>query len=96
MQESNLRQLQILRLYYKKNLCKTTILYRRYYSIKILIIKSYLLKSKQKNVNFEQNKIFVLLKQETNILKNIFVKIKLKYLVCVALAKTTLIAKTTN
>jgi len=55
MRESSLRQLRISKLYYKKNLRKITTLYCRYYLIKILIIKSYLLKSKQRNINFKQN-----------------------------------------
>ena len=96
MQKFNLRQLRISRLYYKKNLYKTTTLYRRYNSIKILIIKSYSLKTKQRDVDFKRNKIFVLFKQKTNILKSLFVKTKLKRLVRVAFAKTTLITKTTN
>jgi len=59
-------------------------------------MKSYLLKSKQKDVNFKQNKIFVLLKQKTNLLKNLFVKTKLRHLVRIAFAKTILTTKTTN
>jgi len=96
MQKFNLRQLQISRLYYKKNFCKTTTLYRCYRPIKILIIKSYLLKSMQKDVNFRRNKIFMSLKQKKNLLKNLFVKTKLKCLVCIAFTKTILITKTTN
>ncbi len=96
MRESSLRQLRISKLYYKKNLRKITTLYCRYYLIKILIIKSYLLKSKQRNIKFKQNQIFILLKQKTNILKNIFIKTKLKRLVCIAFTKTTLTIKITN
>ena len=55
-----------------------------------------MLRSKQREVNFKQNKIFVLLKQETNILKIFFVKTKLERLVFVVLAKTTLMTKITN
>jgi len=57
MRKFNLRQLRISKLYYKKNLRKTRTLYSCYYLIKILIIKSYLLRNKQKDVNFKQNKI---------------------------------------
>jgi len=96
MRKLNLRQLRISRLYYKKNLRKTIKLCRRYRSIKILIIKSYSLRSKQKDVDFKRNEIFILLKQKTNILKSLFVKTKLKRLVCVAFAKTTSIIKTIN
>jgi len=96
VQKSNLRQLRISKLHYKKNLRKTKTLCRRYRSIKILILKSYLLRSKQINVNFKRNEIFVLLKQKINLLKNLFVKTKLKRLICIAFAKTTLIIKTTN
>ena len=53
MRESSLRQLQISKLYYKKNLCKTTTLYRCYRLSKLLIIKNNLLKSKQRNVDFK-------------------------------------------
>jgi hypothetical protein len=74
MRELSLRQLQILKLYYKKKFCKTTTLCCCYNSIKILIIKSYSLKSKQKDVNFKQNKIFVSLKTKTNILKKNLLK----------------------
>jgi len=62
MRKSNLRQLRISKLYYKKNLRKTITLYYCYRSIKILIIKSYLLRNKQRDINFKQNKISVLLK----------------------------------
>jgi len=96
MRESSLRQIRISKLHHKKNLRKTTTLFRRYCSIKILIIKSYSSRSKQRNVKFKRNKIFVSLKQETNILKSFFVKTKLERLVNVAFAKTTLIVKTIN
>jgi hypothetical protein len=96
VRESNLRQIRISKLYHKKNLRKTTTLFRRYRSIKILIMKSYSLRSKQRNVDFKRNEIFVLLKQETNILKSFFVKTKLKHLVRIAFAKTTSTIKTTN
>jgi hypothetical protein len=96
MRKSSLRQIQISKLHYKKNFRKTTKLCRRYRLIKILIIKSYSLKNKQKNVDFRRNKIFVSLKQKTNISKSFFVKTKLRRLVCVAFAKTNLIVKTTN
>jgi hypothetical protein len=46
MRESNLRQIQILRLYHKKIFRKTTKLCCCYRLIKILIMKNYLLKSK--------------------------------------------------
>jgi hypothetical protein len=62
MRKFNLRQIQILRLHHKENLRKTTTLFRRYRLIKILIIKSYSLRSKQINVDFKRNKIFVSLK----------------------------------
>jgi hypothetical protein len=96
MRKLNLRQLRISKLYHKKNFRRATTLCRRYRSIKILIIKSYSLRSKQRNVDFKRNEIFVSLKQKTNILKSLFVKTKLKHLVRIAFAKTTLIAKTTN
>ncbi len=96
MRKYSLRYLQILKLYYKKNLCKIATLYCCYYLTKILIIKSYLLRSKQRNVNFKQNEVFVLLKQRTNILKSLFVKTKLKRLVRIAFAKTILITKIIN
>ena len=53
MRELNLRQLRVSKLYHKKNLRKTTTLYCRYRSIEILIIKSYLLRSKQRDVDFK-------------------------------------------
>jgi len=96
VRESNLRQIRILKLYHKKNLRKATTLFRRYRSIKILIMKSYSLRSKQRNVDFKRNKIFVSLKQETNILKSLFVKTKLKRLIRIAFAKTTSTIKITN
>jgi len=96
VRESNLRQLRILRLHHKKNLRKTTTLCRRYRSIKILIIKSYSLRSKQRDVDFKRNKIFVSLKQETNILKSLFIKTNLERLIRVAFAKTILTTKITN
>jgi len=55
-----------------------------------------LLKSEQRDVDFKQNKIFVLFKQETNISKSLFVGIKLKRLICVTFAKTILTIKITN
>jgi len=96
MRESNLRQIRILKLHHKKNLRKTTTLFRRYRSIKILIMKSYSLRSKQRNVDFKRNEIFVSLKQKINISKSFFVRTKLKRLVRVAFAKTILTTKTTN
>jgi len=94
--ELNLRQIRISKLYHKKNFRKTTTLFRCYRLIKILIMKSYSLRSKQRDVNFKRNEIFVSLKQETNILKSLFVKTKLRRLVRVVLAKTISIIKTTN
>jgi len=88
MRKFNLRQIQISKSYYKKNLRKKTTLFRRYRSIKILIMKSYSLRSKQKDVDFKRNEIFILLKQETNTSKSLFVKTKLRRLVRIALAKT--------
>jgi hypothetical protein len=96
MRKLSLRQIRILKLHHKKNLRKITKLCRRYRSIKILIIKSYLLRSKQRNVNFKRNEIFVSLKQEINILKSLFIKTKLKRLIRIAFAKTILTTKITN
>jgi len=96
MQKFNLRQLQISKLYYKKNVRKTTTLCCCFRLIKILIIKSYSLKSKQRDVDFKRNKIFVSLKQKTNILKSLFVKTKLKRLIRNAFAKTISTISTTN
>ncbi len=53
-------------------------------------------KKKVKSINFKQIKTFILLKQKTNILKNIFVITRLKQQVCVISTKTILITKTIN
>jgi len=52
-----------------------------------------LLKRKLKDINFKQSKTFVLLKQKTNISKNLFIIIKLEKQACTIFAKTILIAK---
>jgi len=55
-----------------------------------------LAKKKVKSINFKQIKTFILLKQKTNILKNIFVITRLKQQVCVISTKTILITKIIN
>jgi len=52
-----------------------------------------LLKRKLKDINFKQSKTFVLLKQKTNISKNLFIIIKLEKQACTIFAKTISIAK---
>ena len=55
-----------------------------------------LAKKKVKSINFKKIKTFILLKQKTNILKNIFVITRLKQQVCVISTKTILITKIIN
>jgi len=59
-------------------------------------MQSYLLKKKLKNVNFKYSKTFILHKQKTDILKNLFIITRLKRQTCVVFTKTTSIAKIIN
>lgn len=79
----------------KKVLQNNNILLLLYLDKEINYIKL-LAKKKVKSINFKQIKTFILLKQKTNILKNIFVITRLKQQVCVISTKTILITKIIN